>query len=42
MVQRFHLLSTAIDLDGLYDILEMKVVESSWSDAAWLNGKEPQ
>ena len=35
--QTYVLLDTVIDLDGLYDLLEMKQVADSWGDAAKWN-----
>jgi hypothetical protein len=39
-VSTFVALHTTIDLDGLYDLLEMSAVHSSWSHAAMLNAEE--
>ena len=36
----YEALHTTIDLDGLYDILEMKQVQQSWIDAAARNARE--
>jgi len=33
-------LHTTIDLDGLYDLIEMQQVHSSWESAAQLNAHE--
>ena len=35
----YQALHTTIDLDGLYDILEMQEVHSSWRSAAHRNAK---
>lgn len=39
-VGTYQALHTTIDLDGLYDIIEMKEVQSSWVKAAELNARE--
>jgi len=33
-------LHTSVDLDGLYDILEMSDAASSWKSAATMNARE--
>lgn len=33
----YHRLCTEIDLDGLYDILELKLCADSWAHAAAIN-----
>lgn len=35
-------LHTTIDLDGLYDIIELAELHSSWQAAAWLNMKDAE
>ena len=39
-VSTYVALHTTIDLDGLYDLLEMAEVHRSWAHAAYLNMKE--
>ncbi len=39
-MQRLHMLKTVLDLDDLYDFLEMQIVAESWADAAYLNAKD--
>jgi hypothetical protein len=39
-VSTYVALHTTIDLDGLYDLLEMAEVHASWANAAYLNAKE--
>lgn len=39
-VSTFVALHTTIDLDGLYDLLEMAQVHSSWANAAMNNARE--
>ena len=34
-------LQTTLDLDGLYDLLELAECHQSWANAAYLNAKEP-
>ena len=38
--ETYQALHTTIDLDGLYDILEMKDVLSSWKNAEMFNNDE--
>lgn len=38
--QTYEALHTSIDIDGLYDLLEMKQVRASWAAADVLNVKE--
>ena len=38
--ETYQALHTTIDLDGLYDILEMKDVLRSWQDAEMFNNDE--
>lgn len=39
-VATYIALHTTIDLDGLYDILEMQAVHASWCAAAYRNAKD--
>lgn len=39
-VQTYKDLHTVIDLDGLYDLLELSEVHASWTHAAYLNAQE--
>lgn len=36
----YQALHTTIDLDGLYDLLEMRQVQASWKEAAIANARE--